>query len=153
MLISSFSLPSNATDKPHFLKERIMESFIFPTLDHASPTHFVIRTLRWLAFILPSTYWSRFLSKWSSNKESTSSLNGLFINTSTTWTRDVHPSGTRYSFFAHDEHQNFPIRVLANWIFKRISPFGRNPFLHKLFITPSLFLIHDFNSSVITLLF
>ena len=46
MLTSSFSLPSNATDKPHFLKERIMESFIFPTLDHASPTHFVIRTLR-----------------------------------------------------------------------------------------------------------
>ena len=78
----------------HFLKERIMESFIFPTLDHASPTHFVIRTLRWLALILPPTYWSKILPTWSSNKERTSSLNGLFINTSTTWTQYVHPAGT-----------------------------------------------------------
>ena len=90
MLTSLFSLPSNATDNRHFLKELITESFIFPTLDHTSPTHFVIGTLHWLAFILPSTYWSRFSSKWSPNKERTSSLNCLFINTLTTWTRDVH---------------------------------------------------------------
>ena len=89
----------SANVKPHFLKERIMESFIFPTLDHASRNHFVIRTFHWFAFILPSTYWSRFLSKWSSNSERTSSLNGLLINTSRTWARDVHPGGREVLFF------------------------------------------------------
>ena len=48
------SLPSSVTDKPHFLQDCIMESFIFPTSDHASPTHFVKRTLHWLPLILPS---------------------------------------------------------------------------------------------------
>ena len=62
------------------------------TLNVDLPTYFVIRTR--LPLILPSTYWSRFLSKWPSNKERTKSLNGLIINTSTTWTQDVHPVGT-----------------------------------------------------------
>ena len=39
MLTSSLSLPSNATDKPHFLKERIIESFIFLNLDRAYLTN------------------------------------------------------------------------------------------------------------------
>ena len=68
MLTLSFSFLSNATDKPDFLKECIMESFIFPNLGHASQTDFAIRTFHWLEYILPSTYWSRFLSNWSSNK-------------------------------------------------------------------------------------
>ena len=50
-------------------------------------------------------------------------------------------------------NQNFPIRALANWIFKRTCPFGRNPFLHNLLIILSLFFIHNLYLSVITLFF
>ena len=135
---------------------------IFLTLDHAPPTHVVIKTLCWVAFILPSTYWSRFLSKWSSNTERTSSLNGLLINTSTTCTRDVHPGDTLTRDVMCFFKSSFTLLVCCTrWtsgirifrIFKRIYPFGRNPFLHNLLITPSLFLIHGLVSSVITLFF
>ena len=125
---------------------------IFLTLDHAPPTHVVIKTLCWVAFILPSTYWSRFLSKWSSNTERTSSLNGLLINTSTTCTRDVHHGDTLTRDVLCFFESSFTLLVCCTrwtsgirifWIFKRIYPCGRNPFLHNLLITPSLFLIHE----------
>ena len=166
MLTSSFSLLSNATDKPRFLKERIMESFIFPTLDHASPTYFVIRTLRWLAFTInmlievfiqvifkQRTYFifKRFICQYVDN-----------------WTRDVHPDGTLTREFLCFFKSSFTVSVCcARWTsamrifpsefcpigFVRICPFGRNPFPHNLLITPSLFLIHDLHSSGITLYF
>ena len=142
-----------------------MESFIFPTLDHASPTHFVKRTLHWLPLILPSTYWSRF---YPSDLQTKNVLNLQTIYLSI-WTQDVHSGGilTRavLCFFKSSFTLSvycawwtsaigiFTIRVFANWVFKRICGFGRNPFLHNLLITPTLFLIHDPGSSVITLFF
>ena len=85
------------------------------------------------------------------------------------WTQDVHSGGTLtravLCFFKSSFTLSvycawwtsaigiFPIRVLANWVFKRICAFGRSPFLHNLLITPTFFLIHDSGSSVITLFF
>ena len=153
----------------HYLAQRLMESFIFPILDHASPTQVIIRTLRWLSFTLPSTYCSRFLSKWSSDKERTSSLNGLFINTSTTWTWDVHLGGTLTSKILCFFKNSFTLWICCTQWTSGIGMFSsefwsigflkgftcsdRNPFLHNLLITPSIFLMHDLHSSVITLFF
>ena len=56
---------------------------------------------------------------------------------------------SRYRFAAHNEHQQSEF----SHIFKRICPFGSNPLLHNLLITPSPFVIHDLDLSVVTLFF